>query len=466
MKQTILLLSTVFLSLIFGCTGSKSFSRKAKKLEEAGLNKEAAGLYFTALQRNMKNVDAIIGLKKTGQKLLDRKLNNFYKAHSTDAIKDAVYAYLDAVSYKDKCAPFVELVIPPYYETYYKESLSKYLKKRYKEGEELVYNEKYEEGDKVFKEIIKLDPGYKDAKEMASLTTVEPLYRKGMEAYEAGKYRTAYGFMDKVLKSKSNYKDAIDIKSESLEKATLTIGVIPFKTAHSSSSNMVNKIQAGIVRHLVKTDDPFLKIIDRKNTGILLNEQKLSVDGVTSQSSAINAGELLGAKVLVTGKLLTYEKRGGNVTSKRMPGYTSYRTKKVNPQTDEVYYVTNYRKTYYTEYSGEVEVFCSFEYQMISAETGEILSSDVINVSKRDAVNYASYNGNTKSLYAGTFTNINSVIGQGDKVYSGYSAKRKLDSKLKTTKRSLKSKEQLGVEASGDISKKIYQQIRNYNPEK
>ena len=48
-----------------GCTGSKSYSNKAKKLQEAGMNEEAAAFYLQALQRNPKNVDAKIGLKTT-----------------------------------------------------------------------------------------------------------------------------------------------------------------------------------------------------------------------------------------------------------------------------------------------------------------------------------------------------------------------------------------------------------------
>lgn len=465
-RITIVLLGLALLGGAGACTGSKSLSRKAAKLEEAGLDKEASGLYFQSLQRNQNNVKARIGLKKTGQKLIDSKLNEFYKAHSVEAYKDAVYSYIDAMDYKKKCAPFVELTVLAYYEDYYKESLDKYLDKRYTKGEELVYEEKYEEADKVFKEIVKLNPEYKDAKEMASLTTVEPLYRKGVEAFESGKYRSSYSFMQKVLKVKPSYKDAIDYKDESLEKGTMTIAVLPFGDQSSVKSNLPGNIQAGIVQSLVKTDDPFLKVIDRKNTDVLLKEQKLSVNGVVSESSTINAGELLGAKVLITGKVLNYEKRGGTVKKQKKQGYTSFKTKKINPKTKETYYVTNYKKTYYNEYEGNVEVYCSFEYQMISAETGEILTSDVINVSKRDAVNYATYNGEKKNLYAGTFKSAFGSMVDGDKVYTSYRDKKQLDSKLNTSKRTLKSKEQLGAEASKDISRKVYSQIQKYNPEK
>ena len=465
-RITIALLGVALTVGIAACTGSKSLSRKAAQLEEAGLINEASDKYFESLQRNPNNVKAVIGLKKTGQKNIEVKLNEFYKAHSVGAVKDAVYSYRDALAYKKKCATFVDLSVPPYYDDYYKESLEKYLKKQYEKGEELVYDEKYEEADKVFKEIVSLDPGYKDAKEMASLTTVEPLYRKGVEAFENDKFRTCYNYMVKVLKVKPAYKDAIDYKTESLEKGIVTIAVLPFGDKSGKKNSISEGVQAGIVQSLVKTDDPFLKVIDRKNTDLLIKEQKLSVEGVVSEQSSINAGELLGAKVLISGKVISYESRGGRISKQKKQGYTSYKTKKINPKTKESYYVTNYKKTYYEEYQGSIEVYCSFEYQMVSTETGEILASDVVNITKRDAVNYATFNGNSKSLYAGVFKNPFGAMVSGDKVYSSRADKRKLDAKLKTNKRSLKSADQLGVDASKQITKKMYSQIKSYNPEK
>ena len=89
------------------CTGSKSYSKKALKLQEAGLNDEAAKFYLYALQRNHKNVEAKIGLKQTGQKQIESTLNDFYKAYSVSNYKDAVYIYQKALSYKKQYGYFI-----------------------------------------------------------------------------------------------------------------------------------------------------------------------------------------------------------------------------------------------------------------------------------------------------------------------------------------------------------------------
>ena len=41
-----------------GCSGSKSYAKKAGKLDGSGLYAEAADMYLQAVQRNQKNVDA------------------------------------------------------------------------------------------------------------------------------------------------------------------------------------------------------------------------------------------------------------------------------------------------------------------------------------------------------------------------------------------------------------------------
>ena len=48
--------------IVAGCSGSKSYAKKAAKLDAAGLYAEAAEMYLQSAQRNQKNVDAKIGL--------------------------------------------------------------------------------------------------------------------------------------------------------------------------------------------------------------------------------------------------------------------------------------------------------------------------------------------------------------------------------------------------------------------
>ena len=92
-------------ALLLGCSGSKSYSKRGDKLDEAGLYAEAAEMYLQAARRNNKNVDAKIGLKKTGQMLLNDKLSDFFKNVAMgDNRAEAVATYLDAKAYVDRVA--------------------------------------------------------------------------------------------------------------------------------------------------------------------------------------------------------------------------------------------------------------------------------------------------------------------------------------------------------------------------
>ena len=94
MNRTGALLLIALLSLA-SCTGSKSLAKKGAKLDAAGMYAEAAALYEQSAQRNQKNVEAKIGLKKTGQQLLNDKLSAFFKAAAMgSSMGEAVEAYL------------------------------------------------------------------------------------------------------------------------------------------------------------------------------------------------------------------------------------------------------------------------------------------------------------------------------------------------------------------------------------
>src|SRR5690349_16034029 len=170
--------------LLGGCSGSKSFSKKGAKLEEQGMYAEAADMYYQSLTRNNKNVDAKIGLKKTGQQLLNDKLSNFFKAFSMGDNKGAaVDAYLEAKNYADRVSNLgVTLEISGNYVTDFNQVKGEYLVQLYTQGQDLMAKQDYHAAEEVFKKIGALEPGYKDAGSLQNIAYLEPLYRSGKEA--------------------------------------------------------------------------------------------------------------------------------------------------------------------------------------------------------------------------------------------------------------------------------------------
>jgi tetratricopeptide (TPR) repeat protein len=274
--------------LITGCSGSKSFSKKGEKLDEAGLYAEAADMYFQSLQRNRKNVDAIAGLKKTGQRVLDDKLSEFFKANSMGAAKGtAVEAFLTAQAYADRAQMLgVTLEIPDHYKTDYAQVKGEYLVELYTEGQDLMAKQDFKAAEVVFAKIAALEPNYKDANSLQSIAYVEPLYRSGKASLDAGKYRAAYADLDKVVAKDAAYKDAAVLRQETLDKGRYSVAVVPFTSTAQQRKDLATVVQAYAITALTESNDPFLKVVDRENIDRILAEQRLGMSGVVDEATA------------------------------------------------------------------------------------------------------------------------------------------------------------------------------------
>ncbi|MFT6355659.1 MAG: hypothetical protein ACJAXD_002655, partial [Cryomorphaceae bacterium] len=195
--------------LVYGCNGSKSLSKKAVKLEEAGLYSDAALFYYNSLIKNRNNIDARIGLTKMGQRMLNNKVDDFTKTKAMGETKEAVYAYLEAMAYHDKVERLgIELNYPRYITDDYEDVKAAYVKELYNESNELMADKKFNQATVILKEIEKFEPGYKDVSELKNTAVNEPLYLAAVQHFDAGRYRLAYYEFDEVYRADPNYKDA------------------------------------------------------------------------------------------------------------------------------------------------------------------------------------------------------------------------------------------------------------------
>ena len=389
----------VSLALLTGCSGSKSFAKKGEKLDEAGLYAEAADMYLQSAQRNPKNVDAKIGLKKTGQQVLNDKLSEFFKQFSMgDTKAEAVDAYLSAQDYADRVQRLgVTLEIPDNYKTDFNQVKGEYLVQLYTEGQDLLGKQDFKAAEAKFSRIAQLEPGYKDASSLQNIAYLEPLYRSGKTHLEAGQYRAAYNDLDKVLAKDGAYKDSKALQNEALTKGQYSIAVLPFSSA-GARKEVTARVQAYAITALTEVNDPFLKVVDRENIDRILQEQRLGLSGVVDEQTAVSAGKLMGAQAVLMGTVMDYREEAGQLRRSTKDGFESYRVRQLNPETNEYVYVTKYKPVKYVEYYQENKVYASFSYKLVSLETGEVLLSKVADKETSDHVYYASYDGNKENL--------------------------------------------------------------------
>lgn len=389
----------VLLAVLAGCSGSRSYAKKATRLDAEGMYAEAADMYLQAVQRNAKNVEAKIGLKKAGQRLLDDKLSSFFKTMSMDSDRAAaVKAYLEAKAYQERVGRLgVVLEIPDHHKADFERVKGEHLVDLYDRGQALLEQQDFASAERTFNEIAKLEPGYKDASSLQSVAYLEPLYRAGKVDLEAGRYRKAYEEFNKVVTKDPAYKDASTLLQQTVAKGQFSVAILPF-TAAEKAASVRPKVQAHAITALTSTKDPFLKVVDRENIDRILEEQRLSLSGVVDEQTAVRVGNLIGAQAVLMGEVVDYREEPGALRRSTKEGFESYRQEQINKETGEKYYVTKYRPVTYTEYYHERKVILSFSYRLVSLETGEVLVSKVVDQQANDHAYYAAYDGNRDSL--------------------------------------------------------------------
>ena len=419
MRYTYFILSILLLS---ACSGSKSYYKKGLKLEQAGMYEEASNMYLQSLARNNTNIYAKIALKKTGQAVLDTRLGDVFKAHSTDNHKGAVYAYLKAQDFMKSVSQYnVELSAPPQYEQYFTVSRNRYLEQLYTQATDLLADEKFEAADPILAEIKQLDPNYKDVRTLKRTSSNEPLYRNGKIELQAKNFKQAYYYFDQIYQNDKSYKDATQLREQARKEAAITVSVLPFQN-YTRQNNVERNIQGGLVSSILALRSPFIDLVDRENLQTILEEQKFGLSGQVDEATAAKVGNLLGVKAVLIGKVTNFSENTGRLRSEDKVAYESYQAQERNATTGQMQNVTRYRRTNYREFYNDRDVNVTFEYQLISSETGKILASNVVTKNVKDEVRYASYQGDTRNLFPGDANGVffgNNEKNRFDRLFQG-----------------------------------------------
>jgi len=408
MKNGLILFIAILLLGTQSCQNSKHYTKLAQKQEAAGLNKEASESYYQALWRKRANIDAQIGMKKTGQTVLNRMLSEFSQKSSFGNKKEAVYTFISAREYQAKIKGVgVELQIPDFYLGDFEKVKKSFLTELYEQGTKLLEENKFTDAETNFNEIGRLDPNFKDAGDLKDIAYLEPIYQKAQAEFEAKHYRAAYSEFIKVEERKLGYKESADFKIKCLEKGQYTVALLPF-TNGTNMPGSEAKATAYILNALTQINDPFLHVIDRENLNNIFAEQRIQMSGIFSESNAVEIGKISGARALITGTILNHTVQNGQTRKVTRNGYESYQVKKVNAQ-GQTFYDTDYKKVQFDEYYNYSESNVSIQYKMTSIETASLIKNDIFTEKKKDEVIYAIYGGNANNLFpaSGNVVNTN-----------------------------------------------------------
>ncbi len=427
----------LFFTIILSSCVSKKLTKQAYELEQAGMITEAADHYYRALLRKNNNVDAMIGLKRTGQVVLENKLNNFYDAYLNNQVELAVNDYLDAREYEENVGELgVGLVFPQKYDEYYQEVKSTHLSEKYKQGYRLLQEERFREAAEVFRDIIILEDDYKDVKALYNEARNEPDYRAALEAMDQDKYRMAYDLFNIILNRAGNYKNSEVLKAKALEEGRVTVELLPVKDL-ARQPVLARAIYSELQSRLSRLRNPFIQLMDPENPGK--------------------------AKATLTCELQKYSARTGPLQTKRKKGFLKQEYKVKDPETGMEETRTKYHKVYYQEYEKENSVSIILSYKMVSANTKEVLVSERFTANEEDRLHYAEFKGGKGELLPGYWEYQNKAS-EKDDIHDNYRARSHLQQLLNNSRR-IRGIESMLEEVIEDATINIAGKVNSYNPE-
>ncbi len=212
----------VFLVLIIvflpACQVKKTM-KKATEFEAAGMFKDAADMYFQALQLNPKKAEIKIDLKRCGQLYLEELSEEISQSYHQGDYKTTVYDYVAATAYVDKLARVgVNLKIDPSSTRYFEEAKENFLAERYEVGQKTLMEQNYTDAKEIFEEIYRIDPDFRDTKNYLNQAKFEPVYQEASRLYGEGKYMEAYQKWHFIFIEDPNFKNVKDQMQQALNE--------------------------------------------------------------------------------------------------------------------------------------------------------------------------------------------------------------------------------------------------------
>ncbi len=397
MKRLLLIASIILLSFQ-ACVTSKSLSKKAAKMDQAGQYVAAADLYYQSISKNPNNTDALIGMNRAGTKVLNDYLRDFSKASLDEDYKTAVYKYLEAEAYQKKIRGVnVDLKIASNHTQKFEEVKEEYVKQEYENGLKQIGIESFTEAEKSFNEVFKFDKNYKDVAELRNIAYLEPYYRKAEKLKEEKEYREAYNIYNKILARVGNYKDTREHMAFVLKKGQITVALASVKGNQYSiySKNM----KQFTMNAIMKVQDPFIKIVDRDDIAKVLQEQEIALSGYAKSDGQMEVGEISTARYLVIFDVTTFDVDGEVLRKKSYKGFESFSEKYYDKEAEKYRYRTKYKPVTYYLYTAFRKVAITTTYKIVSFSTGEVMSTDILNKSYESKVRYVEYSGKKSALY-------------------------------------------------------------------
>ena len=215
------------LLLFWGCTGVQQTLDEAQEYRQQGAHEEAAELYARILLEHPENQAARSGLRDAAQKVLNDKLERFDRLAGAGSRAEAYDAYRDAMSYRESITrgTSAELSVASQFSDSFQETKRALAEEHYRAGRQALADGAFQSAVESLERAQSLISGYRDTSRLLSRARndqlqreVKQAYEQGVQAFEVGDYRRAYGFLRECTKKIPGYKDASSLQEQALDR--------------------------------------------------------------------------------------------------------------------------------------------------------------------------------------------------------------------------------------------------------
>ncbi|MEO9870744.1 CsgG/HfaB family protein [Ekhidna sp.] len=410
MKHTLILLIIVS----FTSQAQKKLLKQAFALESSEQYEQAAEKYKEVLYKNATRTDAISGLERTAQKVIDKKLSAYFISRNSGELEEAVNMFENVIQYQEELKYFnISAKIPAYYHTDYKAD-----KQRLKtESEFKLTKEKKEDNESKYTEAVSLYNQYKWVLAWDIFSTISG-------------YKESSAYLDKIK-----------------AKAT-RVSILENSKNRSSKGDVFRN---SLLAEIIQLDNPLIRVISRDNLDQLIEEQKLGLTGLLNEQSVADLGEILGVEVMLLTRVLNYNMSDITNTRENKTAYVATSKQVYDPATQTTNYIKDYYPVTYQEYFIKNALEVSLQYQLIDVATAEVLSSDVIFENYENNISYAFYEGDHNTLHPSN----------GSAIYTK-GKERKEFLKLFSQNPTTLTQKEMDSEVQKMLSKKVAKSLDNY----
>jgi tetratricopeptide (TPR) repeat protein len=395
MKKIIIAL---FIIQFWACSSSQKFMKQAAQLSSEGNYSDAADNYYTVLLNNPKNLEAKIGLRKNAQLVLDEKFATFAKLVVEGSSEKALRQFFYCKDYYNNLNKIgIELDWQAHFDALYEETKQEFIAEQYKIGLNLMLDNKHDKAQIAFNKILEFDSSYQNVSVLRIQSIVEPLYKQGTKYLELGKYNLAYKQFEDIMAFDKNYKDVHEKMLFIQQKINVPIATILTGNTKFDKYQDIAFCDV-LIAKLSKSKNPFLQVIDRKNLEKILQEQELGMSGIVDANTASKAGKIIGAKYFLLINVYEVNTNELKPTTTQQTAYQA-ESERVATAGGETQSVIKFKKVNYAETKKYRKVEAKIGYQLVSVQSGQIVSAEVFNGEQFDVHLYARYSGNIDNLY-------------------------------------------------------------------